>query len=102
MVGEHEDIKFNNDKSEKEYLAVDENNDKEEPYTALKNVSSSPKPQLSNFSVLSLLARKSPDREKEKQSLADNSSQKEIHFPSNGEDVTEDIDQAKQSSQVIK
>ena len=106
FIVEPDDKKTNGDESDEEYLAVDDDYDdiesNKEANTAMTSITSSTKPQLSNFSVLSLLGRRSPDKEKEKQSLADNSSQKEIHFPSNGEDVTEDVDQAEQSSQVIK
>ena len=64
---------------------------------------SSNKAQFSNFSVLSLLSRKSPDKEEEKQSPADNSSQKEIYYPSSEDDVAEEgdeVDKTEQSQQV--
>ena len=107
FVGEPDDPKSNNNVLKEEYLAVNNADDTLEPSISMKSLTSLPKPQLSNFSVLSLLARKSPDNEKEKQFLEENCSQKEIHFPSGGEDVSEEkdeldpLDQA-QSPQVGK
>ena len=57
---------------------------------------------MSNFSVLSLLGRKSSDKEKEKKSLADNCSNKKIHYPSSGEDDADDIDETEQFPEVKK
>ena len=59
----------------------------------------------SNFSVLSLLSRKSPDKEEEKQSPAKYHSQKQIHFPSSRNYVEEEgdmVDEVEQSQQVKK
>ena len=72
----------------------------------MTSINSSKKPTLSNFSVLSLLGRRSPDnKEEEKQSLVYNSSNEEIHFPSSEDYVAEEgieVDKVEQSRQVGK
>ena len=110
FIVETDERKPNDEESDQEYLAVDDDYDdiesSKEANTAMTSITSSNKPQLSNFSVLSLLGRKSPDKEEEKQSLADKSSHKEIYFPSSEDDVAEEgdevdkVDKAEQSRQV--
>ena len=76
-----------------------------EAITAITSITSSTKPKLSNFSVLSLLGRRSPEKEEEKQSLTDNSLNKEIHFPSSEDYVAkegDELDKVEQSRQVGK
>ena len=107
FIGEPDDTKPNNVEAEEEHLSVDDDDieSNKEANTAMKNKYSSNKAQLSNFSVLSLLSRKSPDKEEEKQSPAEYHSQKQFHFPSNGDDVAEkgdEVDDVEQSQQVIK
>ena len=108
FIVEPDESKPNDKESDEEYLAVDDDDDIEsskEANTAMKSLISSNKPQLSNFSVLSLLGRKSPVKEKENRSLADSSSHKEIFFPSSENDVAEEgyeLDKAEQSQQVGK
>ena len=107
---EPEDLKPNNDESEEEYVAVDgddedEDDDIENKKDAMITFNSSNKRQFANFSVLSLLARKCPDKEKEKKSPVEIFPKKEILFPSSGEDVAEErvkTDEAEQSAQVGK
>ena len=109
FIVEPDERKPNDEESDQEYLAVDDDYDdiesNKEANTAMTSITSSTKPHLSNFSVLSLLGRRSPDKEKEKQSLADKSSHKEIYFPSSEDDVAEEgheVDKAEQSQQVGK
>ena len=110
QLEEPEDTKPNNDESDEEYLAVDgddedEDDDIESKKDAMISFNSSNKRQFANFSVLSLLARKCPDKEKEKQSPAEIFPKKEILFSSSGEDLTEErvkTDEAQQSAQVGK
>ena len=106
FVGEAEDIKPTNYESEEDYLDVHdvEEEEEEKPTTTatIENVNSSSKPQFANFSVLSLLARKTPDKEKEKQSQGGNCSEGDKQFPSSGEDVTvekDEVDTAEQFAQ---
>ena len=105
---EPEDPKPNNDESEEEYVAVDgedEDDDIESKKDAMITFNSSNKRQFANFSVLSLLARKCPDKEKEKKSPVEIFTKKEILFPSSGEDVAKErvkTDEAEQSAQVGK
>ena len=104
FIVEPDDNKPIDDEADQEYLAVDDDiESNKEANTAMTSKTSSTKPQLSNFSVLSLLARKCPDKEEEKQSPTDNSSQKEIYFPSSEDDVAEEgdeVDKTEQSQQV--
>ena len=110
FILEPNERKPNDVESDQEYLAVDDDYDdiesNKEAITAITSITSSTKPKLSNFSVLSLLGRRSPDnKEEEKQSLADNSSNKEIHFPSSEDYVAEEgieVDKVEQSRQVGK
>ena len=107
FIGEPDDTKPNNVEAEEEHLSVDGDHieSKKEATTAMKSKYSSNKAQLSNFSVLSLLSRKSPDKEEEKQSPAKNHSQKQIHFHSSRNDVEEEgdeVDEAEQSQKVRK
>ena len=91
FVGEAEDIKPTNYESEEDYLDVHdvEEEEEEKPTTTatIENVNSSSKPQFANFSVLSLLARKTPDKEKGKQSQGGNCSEGYKQFPPKWEDV---------------
>ena len=66
--GEPNDTNSNNKAIKEENVSVDDEVDKLKlkPITALKSLTSSNKPHLSNFSVLSLLARKSQEKEGEK------------------------------------
>ena len=91
-IGEPVDTKPNDNASEEEYLAVDDED------IEIKN--SSNKPQFANFSVVSLLARKCPDKVKEKQYLAENCTQKDIHFPSSGEELAVDEEEVADAEQV--
>ena len=107
FIGEPDDTNPNNVESEEEHLSVDDDDIKikKEANTDMTIKYSSNKAQLSNFSVLSLLSRKSPNKEEEKQSPAKNHSQKQIHFPSSRNDVEEEgdeVDEAEQSQKVRK
>ena len=95
FIGEPDDTKPNNVEAEEEHLSIDDDDieSNKEANTTMKSKYSSNKAQLSNFSVLSLLSRKSPDKEEEKQSPAEYYSQKQFHFPSNGDDVAEEGDE---------
>ena len=84
---EDNDAKSNQDESDEEYLDVveDDHEKEEESSMPIQSQGSSTKPQFANFSVLSLLGRKSPDKERENKILAGNCSEKEKYFPCNRE-----------------
>jgi hypothetical protein len=92
--------------SEEEYLDVDDQEEEveEEPTTTstIENINSSSKPQFANFSVLSLLARKTPDKEKGKQSQGGNYSEGYKQFPPSGEDVAVEKDEVGTAEQFAK
>ena len=101
---------MNDDESDEEYLDVveDDHKKEEESCKTINSQGSSTKPQFANFSVLSLLGRKSPTKEKENKILAGTCSEKDKYFPCSGEDEekredgedSKDDDSDKQFSQV--
>ena len=106
FVGEEEDTKPNHYGSEEEYLDVDDDEEEEEEEatttTTIGNINSSSKPQFANFSVLSLLARKTPDKEKGKQSQGGNYSEGDKQFPPSGEDVAVEKDEGDTAEQFAQ
>ena len=107
---EDNDAKSNQDESDEEYLDVveDDHEKEEESSMPIQSQGSSTKPQFANFSVLSLLGRKSPDKERENKILAGNCSEKEKYFPCSreneegreGREDNKDDDPTDQFSQV--
>ena len=106
------DARLNDDESDEEYLDVveDDHEKEEESCKTINSQGSSTKPQFANFSVLSLLGRKSPAKERENKILEGNCLENEKYFPCSEEDeegreggeASKDDDSDKQFSQVWK